>query len=792
MRQRKRLYLTIIFIIVGFALVSLWKYRSLSSVVHSSLSSKYQLKNNGTSTSTLPRTDVKQLDRSIHHDAIHTHPLDSILTTKEQDALSKGTEDINDENKERNSNDKKNHEKNKKHKNVEAATSSKTRTAHKWIFTQIDIDRICNETNDLIHLTHSRIMDKNFSVDTSVASNLSYSEAIRNVHAEEEKEKSYWPGTLKYPSFQFLTCDQLTRSLQFQFLRRESGVDKKITSTMNYTSSSMSSTSIMTHNQTGHILLHRTLALQRLAAKLQKLNNTNNVDHHEDLQQQQSILRILVIGGSMTTGFVDYGLSSRELAWPRKLEQLMHEKWNNDDTSVNPSTMAPSSSNPHRVEVINLSVNAANEETWLGRLDTVMEQAPFDVILVESAVNDQCGYDHQAEKSAIVNATSYDLLNLLSNFPGEPAVISVELFRTAFRNRRDAKNHCPQNMTEVFDPLDGQVCDFCPQWWMPQGWRTEARDRNSIARVSYRDAVWPIQDDPPLNLCKFWDGMSHPTMIVHTLVASTIMFQFLAMVNMQERDILVTEKDLDGILEEDEIIKVDAPIVNPPNVCVRTVSSYRAMNGNDTDPMTLSQSGDASCWKFMADVRKKYGWICELRTLPDLKNASGESGYDDIVGNNRMLNLTETHEKNKAEVKDEQLLLRKEITVGSDKRVIVSRLVSYDERMASAEVWFSSVTLNTMTTQVPSYDMENVFIGSPTWEITSQHKDQTSIPVPITIQLENLNFTNSSGMHWNNGKNGNPTTIIFNIRLLSGTSIASKKNGTGDIDKFKLIGVVTC
>ena len=70
----------------------------------------------------------------------------------------------------------------------------------------------------------------------------------------------------------------------------------------------------------------------------------------------------------------------------------------------------------------------ANEDTWLGRLDVIMEYAP-DIILVESAVNDQSNYDEQTSRADHVNRTSsYLLLNMLMNFPSEPAVINVELF----------------------------------------------------------------------------------------------------------------------------------------------------------------------------------------------------------------------------------------------------------------------------------------------------------------------------------------------------------------------------
>ena len=210
----------------------------------------------------------------------------------------------------------------------------------------------------------------------------------------------------------------------------------------------------------------------------------------------------------MTTGYIDF-LNEGDFnrAFPRKLEQFMHQKW-------------PASS----VKVINLAMGGADEVTWLGSLDIVMEQEP-DIVLVESAINDYCNYDQQEFKADWVHQKSLTLLNILMNFPTKPSVISVELFRTASGNKNDAKKHCPGHVqTTDTDP----TCFYCPQWWGPQTWRKQARKRNSVSLASYRDAVWPIQDQPPSNLCQhYWTGLSHPEVGIHAMVASTILFQFL-------------------------------------------------------------------------------------------------------------------------------------------------------------------------------------------------------------------------------------------------------------------------
>lgn len=39
---------------------------------------------------------------------------------------------------------------------------------------------------------------------------------------------------------------------------------------------------------------------------------------------------------------------------------------------------------------------------------------------------------------------------------------------------------------------------------------------------SYRDAVWPDIDNPPLDLPHFWNGLSHPDRVAHELVSDVV------------------------------------------------------------------------------------------------------------------------------------------------------------------------------------------------------------------------------------------------------------------------------
>jgi hypothetical protein len=582
-----------------------------------------------------------------------------------------------------------------------------------------EVELLCNKTNEIVN-------------------------AVRNNALLNETEALLWN---QRGPFHILTCEQLIRSLPT--LRDGSNDD---TNTTGRDINAVTSENGTANDSISEFELQNLISLKRLAKKLMKLEQQSN----------RHYLTVVVIGGSMTTGYVDVSKLNNDtynLAFPRKLEQFMQQQW-------------PASS----VNVINMAIGGADENTWLGRLDCVIELDP-DIILVESAVNDQCAYNQQDEKAAFVNQTSFSLLNILVNFPQKPAVISVELFRTAMGNSRDANKHCRGYVKKTSDPQ----CYYCPQWWKPQTWRENAIKYNSVSQASYRDAVWPIQDNPTDDLCsKYWSGLSHPEAGVHAMVASTIFFQFLVVMEKTKALLQLSQQD-----EKSGAMADPKPIEIPKNICLHHISSYRAMQGDPKDPFqemnmisdanhpinrsskNSSNYGD-SCWSFRADVRKKYGWICEVnKTAPYYHH--------------------------------EYLHLSKTIRIGGERKIIVSRLVSYDDRMAIGQVWFTSSRKDDNSTI-------NIFENDPVWNISSWHEDKTSIPQPHAIHLDTLQFKDSLQIHWpsvenvsdgtNTNSDGGSTDLFhstttvevtFHLKILPGSS-----RSLSGINKFKLLGIVTC
>ena len=427
--------------------------------------------------------------------------------------------------------------------------------------------------------------------------------AVRKEALSDATEALLWK---QRGPFSTLSCEQLVASMPTVGGRSNRGILS-------------GNTTNKLDNESNTFELQNIISLQRLAKKLKKLENEGDD------------LIVVAIGGSVTTGMVDadrHKGSTFNLAFPRKLEQYMQYQW-------------PNSS----LKVINISQGGGNEDTWLGRLGHVMKLNP-DVILVESAVNNQCDYHKQDEREAFVHQKSFSLLNLLMNFPQNPAVISVELFRVAYQGRNDAAKHCRGHIQVTSD----SSCFICPQWWMPQTWRDHARTYNGVSHSSYRDAVWPLQHNPPDDICsKYWAGLSHPEAGTHAMIASTILFQFL-IVRELTNPLLQLSKLGDNVGPK--------PIETPQNICLDLISSYRAMQDDSNDPFQVdgNKSYDESCWSFRADVKRKFGWICEVQGT------------------------------NPAVTSDNYLRLSKNLRIGRDRKVIVSRLVSYDDRMAIGQV----------------------------------------------------------------------------------------------------------
>lgn len=169
---------------------------------------------------------------------------------------------------------------------------------------------------------------------------------------------------------------------------------------------------------------------------------------------------------------------------------------------------------------------------------------------------------------------------------------------------------------------------------------------------------------------------------------------------------------------------------------------------------------DRSCWKFDEDSKEKYGWICST-----FRNSTHSN----------------SNEINSSSIDYKYLRFYEKVKIGRKKLVIISRLVSYDQIMAVAQIWFSGMDDN---------ETINIFTNDPIWNISSWHNESTSVPKPFIINLNNLQLKNST---WNASLNSDEgLDVTLNIMMLPGTSLNSEKEPLTGKDKFKLLGVTSC
>jgi len=411
--------------------------------------------------------------------------------------------------------------------------------------------------------------------------------------------------------------------------------------------------------------------LYRLARLVQRLQN-------------QEAVKALALGGSMTAGHDDVGGEGQPwpgLAWPARLTSMLQQIW------------------PH-FDLKNIAKGGYSDENILATQLPLIDGFAPDLIFGEFAVNNQVNYNEQWKRASEVNQTGYELLNILVHQPQEPAVVLVELFRTAGHDESDAAHHCGDYRIQA---NHGQW--ICEQWWMPQTWRQNATNFNSVATISYRDAVWPVLNEVPSDLNQYWDGLSHP-IGTHTLVAENLLFAFFVMRRYSDRYIQCSDI-------------VVPKLVGPDDACI-TPTMYLHSDSPDKTQFSIDNEQESG-WHYYNDSRDKYGWIA-LTNSTDMRH-----------------------------------VLRRQVLLGHEGKTILSFLSSYDERMATARVWYDEDTARSLN-------------------ISSWHKEHTSVPTDFVLRTPNLA-----------GK-----TVTINVELLLFTSKQRQSSFENGFDKFKLLGIITC
>ena len=120
-------------------------------------------------------------------------------------------------------------------------------------------------------------------------------------------------------------------------------------------------------------------------------------------------------------------------------------------------------------------------------------------------------------------------------------------------------------------------------------------------------------------------------------------------------------------------------------------------------------------WEFKADSREKFGWSCKQSRA----NNTNSSAHN-------------------------YLCLFKKISIGDKEKVILTRLVSYDKRMAAAKYWFSTSAQQHNGVNSDSKANTNIFVGDPVWNVMLWWEKKESIPVSISIVVGSLELKDAS------------------------------------------------
>ena len=344
------------------------------------------------------------------------------------------------------------------------------------------------------------------------------------------------------------------------------------------------------------------------------------------------------------------------------------------------------------INVTNVAVGACDVTCWYPRVATTLDRA--DVVILDLSVNDSVFND-----IGVLPKLYTGLIELLYALPKRPALLFVTAFRTSNRDPADMHKHCPAAADELtvdrrLGLQQGSCCGgyyWCKQWYDMHNPPLTVLQHQGIPYISYRDLVWPDYRNPPENLPSYWNGLSHPDLHAHQLMAKAVAYMFMRQ--------LETATEKAGILAH-----LGAPIcadsTHPP------LGSYgRPFVGNLSHPLTQMLATDSpsskelftfsgpvpTAWSFYNDTGSKYGWILEP-DVSGLAEACGAANFKTAMDSGSGPSSVAICESAVAST-----TLTIPVTLSSNPVVVISYLKSYKPYMGSVVVWVDDDRLTNVT-----------------------------------------------------------------------------------------------
>ena len=399
----------------------------------------------------------------------------------------------------------------------------------------------------------------------------------------------------------------------------------------------------------------------RLEALLLKMRNSKAI-------------KVACVGGSFTAGqecFLNESKRHRYLArdpscaWPKRLE-----------TQLRSQPLRAKLGMRAKLLVLNLGRGGVGTKEWA--MENVERSSTFknvDLVIFEGSLND----GDSSQKT--VHASSLVLFSSMLNLPSKPAVISLEVTRAA--------DVASSGMARFSRPcrdlhsLGQPGLRYCTHWWSVPEWRAPAKQALGVPTVSFRDAFWPELDRPADRAVilgfrseeSYFNGTAstkhhlaaHPGPEAHRRVACLI------------GSALARSSDL---LRAAEAASLPVPLRETAAATAVSVADASSFLGRCNDPIT----------KLLPPLTT---FAPALTSRPSAPSAHVGWWYgEDVVGN----------EKPGWNANKSGALIAFPVTVGPEKRIIISRLRSYAADMADAQasLWPVSLLEHGNWTQVVS------------------------------------------------------------------------------------------
>ena len=337
-------------------------------------------------------------------------------------------------------------------------------------------------------------------------------------------------------------------------------------------------------------------------------------------------INIVVLGGSMTTGSEcgprDVDGTHLLCAWSTFVSSWISRQYPLWKVKLN--------------NIARGGMSAGSWNTW-----PQIGPGSSDVYIIDTTVNAQV-YCNARQSDDILSQITIDMANLITRLlstrgeatDSSPAILMVQTFRTCSTEINDCKGHCKNSELKS---LERESYSWCECWWRMGDYEAQAARSLDIPVASYRDAIWPNINSPPIDLPFFWNGLSHPDRVAHELVSDVVKYAL-------QQLFLSSSRVESGNPSVDLLPQQSSETSTQSAGCSSRSfldSPYFSVGVHDIKTFKSASLRAGSAWSFYEDRPLKPGWIGNwISRLGDEDGASLTVSFNVIFSDNPRLELT--------------------------------------------------------------------------------------------------------------------------------------------------------